>query len=79
MIATRVRIEVPVAIAVPAAEIASGIGKFQAAEVPETVVRLAAPVEAVEPQLAPVVRAVLPATVAEGAEVAVVVDAGKCR
>src|SRR5690242_18619101 len=66
MTAMRVRIAVPVAV-----EIASGIGKFQAAERPETVVLLAAPVEAVEPQLAPAVRAVPPALVVAG-EVAVV-------
>jgi hypothetical protein len=71
MIAMRVRIAV-------AAVIALGIGKFQAATVPEAVELSAAPA-AVEARLAPVAREVLPATVVlEVVEApAVVVGAGE--
>lgn len=67
-------------IAAPGVEIASGIGRFQEPEVPETAGLLAALAETVEPQLAPVAREAPPVSVVlEPVEDGVAVDVGKCR
>jgi hypothetical protein len=56
-------IAISVEIAAGPVVIVSGIGKFQTAEVPETVELSAAPIGPVEPQRAPVVLAAAPASV----------------